>query len=767
MENSGNGTTYHLYDVFGRECITGITHNMNNLSFGGDYAICTYTGEKNAYMGYVLNKSDLLFDPTGIIKVNYYDHYKYLTEDTARLSYTSKSDYGIKYISAIGLLTGTITARLGEPDLSYDRKAFYYDNRNRLIQTVSTNYLGGYETEDIAYNYNDQPIKRQLMHSIPGKETLKEEYEYTYDHTGRPLATTHKLNDGAIATLSDCTYDEQGRLLSDRRNGNSSMKTDYSYNIRSWTKSISNQLFGEKLYYNDRRPGSLIRLRYGGNISSIEWNNGNATRAYDLQYDSYSQLIKAEYSENGAKNGHYSTSYSYDSEGNIQRLTRNGKLDDQNYGLIDDLTYSYNGNQLQKVTDAVSGPYYKDAFHFIDGADVQNEYEYDKNGNMTKDLNKGISNISFNLLNLPNEIAHNDGNMEKYIYSADGNKLRTTYTVQPTSVLIPMTKVMQKVSTSSSPASIQTLDYCGNTIYNNGSLSNIQIQGGFITKNGNQYEYHYYIADHLGNNRIVASNDGTIEQTNHYYPFGTLFGESTNDSKQRYKYNGKELDRMNGLNLYDYGARNFDAALTRWTCVDPMCEKYYSASPYVYCANNPLRFIDSDGQSYGEKFVNFLKEVYKSATVTLSAGLQVGGEVKVSNKKIGGHLNFASGELKVLKNGKVSANNTSLTQGVDVNVGIAGGSIKNDVKDNGNSTATKTKTAAFSALFVEAGVKTATEYTKTISNTYTETSKKTEGYVEPTAKVLSIDAKAIVSVDLSVDVGKVWKALNDYIKKPK
>ena len=107
--------------------------------------------------------------------------------------------------------------------------------------------------------------------------------------------------------------------------------------------------------------------------------------------------------------------------------------------------------------------------------------------------------------------------------------------------------------------------------------------------------YHYDIQDHLGNNRVVFNQSGTVEQANHYYPFGMTFGEGTENSDNRYKYNGKELDRMHGLDLYDYGARHYDAAIGRWGVIDPLAEKYYSVSPYVYCANNPIRFVDPDG----------------------------------------------------------------------------------------------------------------------------------------------------------------------------
>ncbi|NDV97298.1 RHS repeat-associated core domain-containing protein [Dysgonomonas sp. 521] len=101
--------------------------------------------------------------------------------------------------------------------------------------------------------------------------------------------------------------------------------------------------------------------------------------------------------------------------------------------------------------------------------------------------------------------------------------------------------------------------------------------------------------DHLGNNRVVANASGTLVQKNHYYPFGSVFASTTGAEKQPYKYNGKELDAMHGLNLYDYSARYMDSQIGRFTSVDPLAEKYYSWSPYSYVLNNPLRNIDPFG----------------------------------------------------------------------------------------------------------------------------------------------------------------------------
>ena len=84
-------------------------------------------------------------------------------------------------------------------------------------------------------------------------------------------------------------------------------------------------------------------------------------------------------------------------------------------------------------------------------------------------------------------------------------------------------------------------------IYENGTLSRILIDGGYITMSGTIPTYHYDIQDHLGNNRVVFNQSGTVEQANHYYPFGMTFGEGTENSDNRYKYNGKELDRMHEL----------------------------------------------------------------------------------------------------------------------------------------------------------------------------------------------------------------------------
>ena len=250
----------------------------------------------------------------------------------------------------------------------------------------------------------------------------------------------------------------------------------------------------------------------------------------------------------------------YDKNGNITGLQR------YNTSLVDNLTYTYNGNQLTQVEDATGN-----ATGFTNGANTTNEYTYDNNGNLTKDLNKGISNISYNSLNLPSVVTFSNGNTITYLYTADGRKLRTVHVINGTAT---------------------TTDYCGNVIYENGTQKLLLTEEGYINLNS-PTTYYYYLKDHQGNNRVVVNSNGTVMETNHYYPFGSTFATS---NVQPYKYNGKELDTKNGLNWYDYGARHYDAVLGRWHVVDPLAEKYYSTSPYTYCLNNPVKYIDPDGK---------------------------------------------------------------------------------------------------------------------------------------------------------------------------
>ena len=385
------------------------------------------------------------------------------------------------------------------------------------------------------------------------------------------MKVEHTLG-GTNVTLAAYGYDNFGRLQSKSLHGSSTNKLTYAYNVRNWLTGISGSKFTQNLYYNTGNGTA----RYNGSISSMTWKAGNEStvRGYKFTYDGLDRLLNATYGETAGINANtdrFSENVTaYDKNGNIKTLQRYGQTAASGYGLIDNLTFTLAGNLLNRVDDAAAASAYGGGFEFKDGVKQANEYTYDSNGNLTKDLNKGISTITYNVLNLPNMVTFSDGSTIAYTYGADGTKLKTVHKTGSTTT---------------------TTDYCGNVVYENGVQKLLLTDEGYVTLSDSKY--HYYLKDHQGNNRVVINQSGTVEETNHYYPFGGVFASSGN--VQPYKYNGKELDAKKGLNWYDYGARHYDAALGRFTTVDPSAENYYSTSPFTYCLNNPLNYIDPLG----------------------------------------------------------------------------------------------------------------------------------------------------------------------------
>ena len=371
-------------------------------------------------------------------------------------------------------------------------------------------------------------------------------------------------------------------------------------------KSITSPLFTETLYYNESYGGSA--KQYNGNLSAMSWKLSSEanTRGYAFSYNNLSWLSAANYLENGAANTNYKTAYTYDKQGNILTLTRGGKTTATAYGSIDNLTMTYTGNQLTKVEDTAPNVNLAESSDFKNYSNVATEYTYNTNGAMTKDLNKGISDIQYNLLNLPRLMDIKSPVAEarnEYTYSATGQKLKVVQKWNPNYSTTPVNGVGSAINTGSLTMS-KTTEYIGDMIYENGVLKRILIDGGYWESG----LYRYYVTDHQGNNRLVVgavpNTVGVVMQKNHYYPFGMPFAETSvsEQGTQPYKYNGKELDQMNGLNLYDNLARLYDPAIGRTLTPDPLCEKYYSVSPYSWCANNPIRFVDPTGLAWRPTF---------------------------------------------------------------------------------------------------------------------------------------------------------------------
>lgn len=386
--------------------------------------------------------------------------------------------------------------------------------------------------------------------------------------------------------------------------GNGVETTTYSYNIQSHITEIKGTKFSENLYYNSN-TANLPNFTpcYNGNIAGIKWNvaseNLGYQRAYSFDYDDLNRLTNSAYSGNnssGVVSGtldKYSEKLDYqnDKMGNLQGITRY-----ENGALVENLSLSYIGNQLQNVDN--------DQNHFVAyGSElfcdydkhiaIPREYAYDTNGNMLFDANGGVSDIEYNVLNLPDKIQFTEGHRNQYTYDAGGQKLKVeNYTVNNV-VNVPLGTVVD-LPTNSTDYTKLTTDYVGNMIYQNGVLKEILLPEGYC-QNGT---FHYFLKDHLGNNRVTINSNGEVVEKSHYYPSGTRFyTESTSNSTViPYRYNAKEMETMNGLNQMDYGARRRFAGLPIWTGRDPLSEKYYGISPYSYCAGNFPNAIDFQGK---------------------------------------------------------------------------------------------------------------------------------------------------------------------------
>ena len=214
----------------------------------------------------------------------------------------------------------------------------------------------------------------------------------------------------------------------------------------------------------------------------------------------------------------------------------------------------------------------------------------DAGGNMTVDGLRGAS-ISYNILNLPETVSIGNGKVS-YIYTSSGEKLAT------------------QVGSS-------LTYYRGPLVYSGNNLLYLVHPEGLTRKSTIGFVYYYAKRDHLGSTRVLCHANGNTfvaDQTTGYYPFGLAHGHE-NLNLNRYLFSGKELqDQSLGgklLGLYDFGSRFYDPTLGRWFNVDPKLE---FVSPYGYCANNPVLYIDPNGE-------DIVLTISKEVTVTVATRL--------------------------------------------------------------------------------------------------------------------------------------------------
>lgn len=564
--------------------------------------------------------------PMQLLSVNYHDNYDFLNI-SADINFeydNSKTEYGKKHDNAKGLLTGTRTYLL-DGSGSYIQTVYYYDSHGQVVQTRSNNQLGGYDFVYNQYNFSGNVTQSLNLHTTNSsyEGSVMEIYKYTYDHAGRLIDTKYKLDNNAEILLATNKYDELGRLKEKRQHNNKN-QVQYQYNIRNWLTQIQDGDFKQNIYYNENLISHRdIKPYFNGNISMTTWTYKDREENYKYTYD---KLNRLEYTHNYAYGNLWSRMeevFTYDKNGNIKQLLR---LNDNNisewedypdYEFNDILRMAYNGNQLMEVSDMEGSQNLFSVKEYHDLNSTENDFAYDANGNMTKDLDRDIVTIRYNLLNLPEIVQFRNGNQIKNTYTADGRKLRSEYYTAYDGILEPISVGNIRDCSIWWPFfSYRAVSYANNKEYDIRSHSKytflettrIHNSEGYMQK---EYEqggtgaissaYNYYRKDHLGNNREVwtvnGNNVATIQRTQ-YYASGLPWAEGEGASEQPYKYNGKEFIEMHGYDTYDYGARGYYPAIMRFMTIDPLAEKYYNISPYAYCGNNPVNRIDPDGRDW-------------------------------------------------------------------------------------------------------------------------------------------------------------------------
>jgi len=584
------------YDRFGRVVYTGITRDTNPRNTIqntiDNQSVDTFETRGGSF---TLNGISIEYGnasyPTSVAKlltVNYYDTYpqgapavalvlgqEVLPQPTQSTEVSTKS-----------LPTASYTKNV-END-SWTKVYTYYDKKGRAIATHSLNHLGGYTKTESFLKFSGVPNYSLVEHKRSANDTkinIKETFEY--DHQERLVRHWNQVNGGAQELLAENLYNDLGQLQTKNvgnTTGSPLQSVKYAYNIRGWMTKVNdpanlqNKLFAYELRYNNPNSQFSGSARYNGNISQMSWitQNDAVLRNYSYEYDALNRLKEGRFWDAmNLERGEYHEQLTYDLNGNIKSLLRRGK---QLPGytapeVMDNLEYHYeNGEQSNKLSylkeigtgNAISG-------YPLASGSTGSTITYDVNGNMKTQLDKGISSIQYNYLNLPGKITQNS-KITDYIYRADGVKVRKIF-------------------------GTETTDYLDGFQYTNSVLKFFPTAGGYFNYETGKYVYNY--TDHLGNTRLSYAKNGAgteiIEESN-YYPFGLKhegYNTLAGNPAYKYKYNGKELQETG---MYDYGARMYMPDIGRWGVVDPLAEKMTRHSPYNYAFSNPIRFIDPDGR---------------------------------------------------------------------------------------------------------------------------------------------------------------------------
>jgi len=441
-----------------------------------------------------------------------------------------------------GMTTGKKTLVLGTTTNQYLYEEEFYDDRGRLIQEQRINYTGGTDTTTTQYDFSGSPLRTLL-----GQTKLTNGAQYhqvltkmNYDAAFRETSEYQRLDNTAADQLIDSMqYDELNRLRvkylgKDPVTGIALDSLVYNYNIRGWLTEInknylsgtSNHYFAEELGYDNPTSAAgnnYITPEYNGEVAGTVWKSAGdgVGRKYDFTYDNSNRVMAAAYLDNSTGSwGRTAMDYSvsgvqYDYNGNLGKLNQNGFKVGNPTGAIDQLVYTYpaNSNQLQQVNDGANDPNSTLGDFHYKGTKQPTDYNYDGNGNLIQDNNRGIDRVVYNFLNLPQLIHVNGKGNVIYTYDATGNRL-LKQTIDSVAALATTTlylndfQFQRRTPIASLTGGTDTLQFAQ---HDNGRAR----WAYHKYTNGDSafaWEYDFMERDHLGNTRVVLTQEKDTAQ---------------------------------------------------------------------------------------------------------------------------------------------------------------------------------------------------------------------------------------------------------------
>ncbi len=509
------------------------------------------------------------------------------------------------------------------PEQQYGERAYYYDIKGRLIQCVEFLPFDMLRRTSYKYDFAGNTVTEytSVKQSRYQWSDIYAKY-FEYDNRGKLSSSRYELNDVWVECLY--TYDDLGRLRRKRlyqsRNGEVELRYNYLYDIGNRLTRMSastrrpepKNFFDETINYMLPENASSVPS-YSGNISEIKYTDWNGPEdianqsIHSFYYDELSRLTSCENDEGNTEKG-----MSYDKNGNLLTLQRY-----KDGALLNDYIMEYDGSRLLALIDIENEacmlsntrrrlsassnthtydtlcPETKidesrlpkvDSYRFY-GFEDNMPYTYDCAGNLMYDPTSNL-NIKYNMLNLPDVIYSDDEDkFLKFSYLSDGTKLSMTNHMD-SGVIYVGSMIYYRIGTDI-------------------VLGGANFDGGrfYASPYSGETDFRFFVTDHLGSVRRVLDGNLELVEENNYYPFGKRIDDPdcvTTDNL--YRYNGKESLESFGFPYSDYGARLFDSNIGRWLQTDPLAQDYPNISPYAFCANNPMKYVDLDGRMIGDYY---------------------------------------------------------------------------------------------------------------------------------------------------------------------